>query len=49
MAVDVATPNYDVSADGRRVLVIEPGPEPSPMPLVVVQNWFAELRQKMGQ
>ena len=44
-----STPNYDISADGRRVLVIKPAPEPPPLPLVVVENWFTELRQKLSQ
>ncbi|HUG54626.1 MAG TPA: hypothetical protein VMR21_13545, partial [Vicinamibacteria bacterium] len=44
-----ATPNYDISADGRRLLVIRAAPDQPPVPLVVIENWFTELRQKLGQ
>ena len=44
-----ATPNYDISADGRRVLVIRAASDQPPVPLVVIENWFTELRQKLGQ
>ena len=44
-----ATPNYDISADGRRLLVIRPAPDQPRVPLIVVENWFTELRQKVGQ
>jgi eukaryotic-like serine/threonine-protein kinase len=43
-----ATPNYDISADGRRLLVIRAADQPR-VPLVVIENWFTELRQKLGQ
>jgi Tol biopolymer transport system component/DNA-binding winged helix-turn-helix (wHTH) protein len=38
-------PNYDVSPDGRRLLMIEP-PRDSELPnrIVVVENWLAEVR-----
>lgn len=44
-------PNYDIAPDGRRLLMIEPSQdaEPTPSRLVVIENWFAELRQKLGQ
>jgi len=39
---------YDVSLDGKRFLMIKPvenTPESSPVTLVVVQNWFEELKR----
>ncbi|HVR72359.1 MAG TPA: winged helix-turn-helix domain-containing protein [Vicinamibacteria bacterium] len=44
------TPNYDIAPDGRRFLMIEPSqdPEPAPLRLVVIDNWFAELQQKLA-
>jgi hypothetical protein len=38
---------YDVSADGRRFLMIKQGggDEAAPRNLVVVQNWFEELKR----
>jgi serine/threonine-protein kinase len=44
-----ATPNYDIAPDGRRLVMIEPSPEQAPSHIVVVDNWFAELRQKVGR
>lgn len=40
---------YDISRDGRRFLMIKDvTPDPSSAPtIVVVQNWFEELRQKV--
>ena len=39
---------YDVTADGQRFLVIKPEPEASAQDqIVVVQNWFKELRQRV--
>jgi serine/threonine-protein kinase len=44
-----AGPTYDVSLDGRRFLVIKPvgNPmdNPTPMSIVVQQNWFEELKK----
>ena len=34
---------YDVSADGRFLMVKQNGDSPDGAALVVVQNWFAEL------
>jgi eukaryotic-like serine/threonine-protein kinase len=42
-------PNYDITADGRRLLLIKPAAEQPRFPLVVVQNWFSELQQKIGR
>ena len=42
----LSTPNYDVSADGRRFLMIKPaGPSPSAS-FIVVQNWFTQFSQR---
>jgi DNA-binding winged helix-turn-helix (wHTH) protein/Tol biopolymer transport system component len=44
-----STANYDVTADGRRLLMIKPAATSStPSRLVVVENWFAELQEKLG-
>jgi hypothetical protein len=43
-----ATPNYDVVADGSRLLLVTRAPEQPRLPLIVVENWFTELRQKVG-
>jgi hypothetical protein len=43
-------PNYDVSPDGQRFLMLKPSEETSSASLtqmVVVQNWFEELKQKV--
>jgi len=43
-------PNYDVSPDGQRFLMISPAEQsrsPSLTQIVVVQNWFEELKQKV--
>jgi serine/threonine protein kinase/Tol biopolymer transport system component len=42
--------NYDVSPDGQRFLMIKPDEQSSsssPTQIVVVQNWFEELKQKV--
>jgi len=41
---------YDISPDGRRFLVIKQGTRPdqtAPPSLIVVQNWFTELQQRV--
>jgi eukaryotic-like serine/threonine-protein kinase len=40
-----STPNYDVSADGQRFLMLEPTEQPAQ--INVVLNWFEELKQKV--
>jgi hypothetical protein len=42
-------PNYDVSPDGQRFLMLEPDEQTSSSvtQIVVVQNWFEELKQKV--
>jgi hypothetical protein len=44
------TPNYDIAPDGR-FLMIEPSGdrEPAVSHLVVIDNWFTELRQKLAR
>jgi serine/threonine-protein kinase len=44
-----ATPNYDVTADGRRLLLVKPATESLLLSLIVVENWFTELQQKIGE
>jgi serine/threonine-protein kinase len=41
--------NYDVSPDGQRFLMLKPSEsvEAAPTQIVVVQNWFEELKQKV--
>jgi serine/threonine-protein kinase len=41
--------SYDISADGRRFLAIKPATEQNRAPtnLVVVQNWFEELKRRV--
>ncbi len=44
--------NYDVSADGRRFLMIKEdkaSEQPAPANLVVVLNWFEELKARVPQ
>jgi serine/threonine protein kinase/Tol biopolymer transport system component len=46
----VSSPNYDVSADGQRFLMLKPSEQtssPSLTQIVVVENWFEELKQKV--
>ena len=45
----LTTPNYDVSADGQRFLMLKPSEQaPSaPTQINVVLNWFEELKQKV--
>jgi hypothetical protein len=43
---------YDVSADGRRFLMIKQAPATGeraagPLQLIVVQNWLAELKRRV--
>jgi len=40
---------YDVSADGRRFIMVRPLTGPSETELVLVQNWFEELRTRVKQ
>ncbi len=40
-----SSPNYDVSADGQRFLMLKPVEQPQQ--INVVLNWFEELKQKV--
>lgn len=43
-------PNYDVSPDGQRFLMLKPDAQSSfsaPTKIVVVQNWFEELKRRV--
>ncbi len=44
----VTIPNYDVSADGQRFLMVKPSQsaEASPTQINIVLNWFEELKQR---
>ncbi|HKU28482.1 MAG TPA: hypothetical protein VJQ54_23640, partial [Candidatus Sulfotelmatobacter sp.] len=44
MSPSIASEQYDVSADGKRFLVITTG-EAGTLPLTLVQNWSAELKR----
>jgi Tol biopolymer transport system component len=48
-AAQGATPNYDVSPDGQRFLMIRPveQAQSAPTQINVVLNWFEELKQKV--
>ena len=37
--------NYDVSADGKRFVMVQPVGTPERHELVVVLNWFEELKR----
>ncbi len=39
-------PRYDVSSDGQKFVVVETLEEESPPVVRVVQNWFAEFRDR---
>jgi serine/threonine-protein kinase len=39
---------YDVTPDGRRFVVMRPAPGEAEPELVVVQNWFEELKARVG-
>jgi serine/threonine-protein kinase len=47
-AAIVQARNFDVSADGQRFVMLKPvEQEQAPPHIVVVQNWFEELRRRM--
>ena len=46
--LSLSTPNYDVSPDGQRFLMLKPDQETqSATQINVVLNWFEELKQKV--
>jgi hypothetical protein len=42
----VPYPQYDVSADGQRFILAEQAGEPPKATIRVVQNWFAEFKDR---
>jgi eukaryotic-like serine/threonine-protein kinase len=40
-------PNYDVSSDGKRLLMIKHAEQAAPTQINVVLNWFEELKQRV--
>jgi hypothetical protein len=40
-------PDYDVSPDGQRFLMLKATEQTAPMQINVVLNWFEELKQKV--
>jgi hypothetical protein len=40
-------PNYDVTADGKRLLMIKRAEQTAPTHINVVLNWFTELQQRV--
>ncbi len=42
-----AGPNYDISADGQRFLMIKDDDSAQPTQLVLVENWFEELQARV--
>ena len=40
------TPNYDVSPDGERFVLVEPIEGGEPGKMVIVQNWYEEFRDR---
>ena len=44
----VPMPNYDVSPDGQRFLMLKPTEQAAaPTQINIVLNWFEELKQKV--
>jgi hypothetical protein len=43
------TPNYELTLDGQRLLVLKKAKDQPRYPLVVVQNWFAEFERAVGR
>jgi hypothetical protein len=39
---------FDVSADGKRFLLIQTGADARPTRLDVILNWFGELKRKVA-
>jgi hypothetical protein len=40
---------YDVTADGGRFLMVRVDPRPEALPILVITNFFEELRKKVGR
>ena len=43
-----AHPQYDVSPDDQRFVMLRMGTEGEDSQLILVTNWFEELRERMG-
>ena len=39
--------NYDIAPDGSRFALIKPERQPGSTQVLVVENWFAELQQRV--
>ncbi|HEX2344816.1 MAG TPA: hypothetical protein VHI98_30385 [Vicinamibacterales bacterium] len=39
--------SYDVTADGRRFVMIDTSNNPKPTQIDVIVNWFEELKRKV--
>ncbi len=39
------SPNFDITADGQRFVMIKPTPQPPPKQINVVLNWFEDLKR----
>ena len=40
-----AIPNYDIAANGQRFIMVRPMAEEGENELIIVQNWFEELKR----
>ena len=40
-------PNYDVTPDGKRLLMIKPAEQSPPTQINVVLTWFEELKRRV--
>lgn len=43
-----AGPNYDVSPDGEHFVMVEEGESAGESSLILITNWFTELKARMG-
>jgi hypothetical protein len=41
--------SYDVTADGSKFLMVRVDPRPEALPILVITNFFEELRKKVGR
>jgi hypothetical protein len=42
-------PNYDVSLDGQRLLMVLPGSTEGPDRLIVVEGWKADIERRLRE
>jgi hypothetical protein len=46
--IDTGSRDYDVSADGKRILVLQPVEKSSgPAGITVIHNWYSEFRDDL--